>query len=262
MGILNVTPDSFSDGSRFFEPARAIAHAQALIDAGADLLDVGGESTRPGARTVPDDEELGRVLPVIEAIAPLCSERGVPLSIDTRKPAVMRAALDAGATLVNDVMALEAPGALEIVAGSDAGVCLMHMQGEPATMQAAPAYSDVVAEVGAYLHDRAAACEQAGIARDRIALDPGFGFGKTLEHNLTLLRRLRVLVAQGYPVLVGLSRKNTLGTLSGRPVTDRVAASVAAALAAIARGARIVRVHDVRETVDAVRVWAAVGDLD
>lgn len=259
MGVLNVTPDSFSDGARFLEHSRAIDHALRLLDEGADILDVGGESTRPGAQTVDEHDELQRVLPVLEALAPVCDARGVPLSIDTRKPAIMRAALEAGATMVNDVTALGAPHALDVVKATDAGVCLMHMQGEPPTMQLAPAYDDVVADVRDFLERRAEACIAAGIARERISIDPGFGFGKTLQHNVALLKSLPQLVALGYPVLVGLSRKNTLGTLSGRPVGDRLAPSIAAALAAVSRGAKIVRVHDVRETVDALRVWAVLG---
>ena len=255
MGIINVTPDSFSDGGRYVSSAAAIEHAQQLIADGADLLDIGGESTRPGAAEVSEQEELDRVLPVIEGL------RGceVPLSIDTWKPGVMRAALKAGASLVNDVNALQARGALQAVADSDAAVCLMHKQGTPQTMQQQPRYADVVAEVCGFLRARIAAAETAGIARARIVIDPGFGFGKALTHNLDLLRHLEALRALGVPVLAGLSRKSMLGALTGRAVDDRVAASVAAALLAVQRGAAIVRVHDVRETVDALKVLMAVN---
>jgi dihydropteroate synthase len=254
MGILNVTPDSFYDGGRHFQPAAALERARRMVADGADLIDVGGESTRPGAAEVAEDEELRRVLPLVEALA----ADGAAVSIDTRKPAVMRAAIAAGAAMVNDVAALGAPGAIEMVAASDAGVCLMHMRGEPATMQQAPRYDDVVAEVRAFLVARARACEEAGIAHERIVVDPGFGFGKTLAHNLALSRALPELAAAGYPVLVGWSRKSSLGRIIGRPDDDRLAASIGAALAAVARGASIVRVHDVRETVDALKVWLAV----
>ena len=253
MGVLNVTPNSFSDGGRYFNAARAIEHARRMMDDGADLIDIGGESTRPGAMPVDEAEELRRVIPLVAALA----GQGVPVSVDTRKPAVMRAALDAGAAMINDVCGLTAPGALEAVAAADAGVCLMHMQGDPRTMQEAPAYDDVVAEVRRFLLARAAACEAAGIARERIVLDPGFGFGKTLKHNLALLAGLPALAAAGYPVLAGLSRKSSLGELTGRPVDERLAASIAAALAAVARGASLLRVHDVRETHDALVVWLA-----
>ena len=254
MGVINVTPDSFSDGGRFTEAARAVEHGFSLMEAGAALLDVGGESTRPGATPVLPEEELRRVIPVIEQLA----GGPVPISIDTRHPEVMRAALEAGATLVNDVNALRAPGALELCAASDAAVCLMHMQGTPQTMQDNPAYDDVCAEVQSFLLARAAAAERAGIARNRILLDPGFGFGKTVAHNLALLRGLGRLAAAGYPLLVGLSRKSVLGAVTVRIVTDRVASSVAAALAAVARGAAVVRVHDVAATRDALDVWQAV----
>jgi len=253
MGIVNVTPDSFSDGGRFDSAAAAIDFAQSLRTQGADILDVGGESTRPGAAPVPEDVELARVLPVVTALA----RDGALVSIDTMKPGVMRAALDAGAVMVNDVRALRAPGAMEGVAGSAAAVCLMHMQGEPQSMQVAPRYDDVVGEVRTFLAARAAVCEAAGIGRERIAVDPGFGFGKTVAHNLALLRGLDAIAALGYPVVAGLSRKRTLGVLTGRPDGDRLAGSVAAALAAVVRGAAIVRVHDVAATVDALRVWTA-----
>jgi len=255
MGILNVTPDSFSDGGRFLDRDRAIAHARAMLAEGADLIDVGGESTRPGAAPVPEAEEFDRVVPVIEALV----ADGALVSVDTMKPAVMRAAIAAGASMVNDVRALREAGAIEAVAQSGVAVCLMHMRGTPASMQQAPEYVDVVADVRAFLMARAGVCEAAGIARDRIALDPGFGFGKTQAHNLALLARLDEIVALGYPLLAGLSRKSTLGAITGRPEGERVAASVAAALLAVERGASIVRVHDVRETADALAVWRAVN---
>ena len=254
MGILNVTPDSFYDGGRHFDLAQALERGRQMTADGADIIDVGGESTRPGASEVPEAEELRRVLPLVETLA----ADGIAVSIDTRKPAVMRAAIAAGAAMVNDVAALMAPGALEAVAATDAGVCLMHMRGEPQTMQMAPEYIDVGSEVRDFLVARARVCENAGIAHDRIVIDPGFGFGKTLAHNLELLRALPGLVATGYPVLVGLSRKSSLGKMIGRPDGDRLAASLAAALAAVARGASLVRVHDVQETVDAFKVWVAV----
>jgi dihydropteroate synthase len=254
MGILNVTPDSFSDGGRFVEREHALAHARRMRDDGADLIDIGGESSRPGASPVTEGEELDRVLPLVEALA----GEGFPLAVDTRKPAVMRAAAAAGAAMINDIGALTAPGAIEACAQSGVGVCLMHMQREPQTMQAAPDYDDVVAEVRAFLEARIRACLAAGIARECIAIDPGFGFGKTLAHNLQLLRSMGTFAATGFPVVAGLSRKSSLGAITGRSVDERVSASVAAALAAVARGAAIVRVHDVRETVDALRVWRAV----
>jgi len=254
MGVVNVTPDSFSDGGRFFDPARAIAHARQLAEEGADILDLGGESTRPGAAPVSAEAELGRVLPVLEAI----QGASLPVSIDTMKPEVMQAALERGASMINDINALRAPGAMEAVAGSGAAVCLMHMQGEPRTMQQAPTYRDVVAEVKTYLAERAAAAESAGVARERIVLDPGFGFGKTVAHNLLLLHELASLAALGYPVMAGLSRKSTLGAITGRPAGERMPASVAAALLAAERGARIIRVHDVAATRDALAVLAAV----
>ncbi|HVJ75555.1 MAG TPA: dihydropteroate synthase [Casimicrobiaceae bacterium] len=255
MGILNVTPDSFSDGGRFEDVARALDHARAMLADGADIVDVGGESTRPGAAAVDEATEIARVLPVVEALA----REGALVSVDTMKPAVMRAALAAGAAMVNDVRALQAPGALEAVAASGAAVCLMHMRGTPASMQQAPEYGDVVAEVRDFLGARAQACEDAGIARERIVVDPGFGFGKTRAHNLELLDRLGEFATLGYPVLAGWSRKSTLGAITGRGEEERLAASVAAAVLAVERGASIVRVHDVRETVDAVAVAQAVA---
>jgi dihydropteroate synthase len=255
VGIVNVTPDSFSDGGQFLDPDRAISHALRLRDDGADLVDVGGESTRPGAGAVAPEDELARVIPVVDALA----RAGVAVSVDTMKPQVMRAAIDAGAAMVNDVNAFRAPGAIDAVARSRVGVCAMHMKGTPRDMQADPRYADVVAEVAAYLRERTAALEAAGVAADRIVIDPGFGFGKTMAHNLALLRALPALASLGFPVLAGLSRKRTLGEITGRPAGERAAASVAAALLAVQNGARLVRVHDVRETVDAIKVWTALG---
>jgi dihydropteroate synthase len=251
MGIVNVTPNSFSDGGRFFDTAGAIAQGLRLRDEGADLVDVGGESTRPGAQAVPLEEELRRVIPVIEALV----REGVRVSVDTMKPEVMRAALASGCAVVNDVNAFRAPGAVEAVARSDAGLIVMHMQGTPQTMQAAPHYGDVASEVGAFLRQRAGALEEAGVAHERIVLDPGFGFGKTLEHNRALFRALPALVAMGYPVLAGVSRKKMIGELTGRAVEERLAGSVAAALLAAQNGAALLRVHDVKQTVDALNVW-------
>ena len=254
MGILNVTPNSFSDGGRYFNLARALAHARQMITDGADIIDIGGESTRPGAEPVRVDDELARVLPLVEALA----SAGIAVSVDTRKPEVMRAVIAAGAAMINDVNALRAPGALDAVATSDAGVCIMHMRGEPATMQQAPDYTNVVAEVRDFLVTRAEATAAAGIDRDRIVIDPGYGFGKRLSHNLSLVRALPVFVATGYPVMMGVSRKSSLGELTGRAVDERLAASLAAGMASVARGARMLRVHDVRETVDALKVWSAI----
>jgi dihydropteroate synthase len=255
MGVVNVTPDSFSDGGLYASRDAAIAHARALIGEGADILDIGGESTRPGAAAVDLDEERRRVLPVVEALA----DCGVPVSVDTRKPALMREAIAAGASLVNDIGGAEAEGALAALAATDAAVCLMHKQGEPQTMQQAPHYDDVVREVRDYLARRAGAALSAGIARERIVVDPGFGFGKTYEHNLALLRDLGQLAALGFPVLAGLSRKAMLGKITGREPVNRVYASVAAALFAAERGARILRVHDVAATRDALAVWWTLG---
>jgi dihydropteroate synthase len=255
MGVVNVTPDSFSDGGQFLEPARAVAHARRLVEEGADILDVGGESSRPGALPVSARDELERVLPVLDALR----DARLPLSIDTVKPEVMRAGLDRGASMVNDINALRAPGAAEAVAASGAAVCLMHMQGEPRTMQREPHYEDVVDEVRTYLAERAAAAEASGIGRDRIVLDPGFGFGKSVAHNLALLRGLSRLAELGYPLMAGLSRKSTLGAITGRSSGERMPASVAAALLAVQHGARIVRVHDVAATRDALAVLAAVN---
>jgi dihydropteroate synthase len=251
MGIVNVTPDSFSDGGRFLDASRAIAQGLMLRDEGADLVDVGGESTRPGAAAVSVEEELRRVMPVVEALV----KEGVAVSIDTMKPEVMRAALEAGCAVVNDVNAFRAQGAMEAVARSQVGVVAMHMQGTPGTMQKEPRYDDVVAEVTAFLLERARALEAAGVAHDRIVLDPGFGFGKTLEHNKQLFRALSSMASHGYPVVAGVSRKKMIGDFTGRPAAERAAGSVAAALMAVQNGASIVRVHDVKPTVDAINVW-------
>ena len=252
MGILNVTPDSFSDGGRFLRPEDAAAQGLRMVDEGAALLDVGGESTRPGAAPVSEDEETARTLPVIERLR---RATDVPLSIDTRKAAVARRALEAGADIINDISAGEGdPAMLELARATDAGLVLMHMQGEPASMQDDPRYGDAAAEVAAYLGGRLRAFTRAGVDARRIALDPGIGFGKRLEHNLELLARLPVLAALGRPILVGLSRKSFLGTLTGRKVDDRLAAATGAHAYAITRGAHIIRVHDVKEACDAARV--------
>jgi dihydropteroate synthase len=255
MGVLNVTPDSFSDGGRYLDVAAAVERGVAMAAEGAAILDVGGESTRPGAAAVGVQEELARVIPVIES---LVARVDVPVSIDTSKPEVMKAAIDAGAGLVNDVRALREPGALEVVAESGAAVCLMHMQGEPRTMQQAPSYGDVLAEVRSFLAGRLAACRAAGIAADRLCVDPGIGFGKRPEHNLALLAALDRLAEPGIPVLVGVSRKSLVGIITGRPAEQRLAGSIAFAALAVVRGAAIVRAHDVAETVDAVRVAQAL----
>lgn len=255
MGILNVTPDSFSDGGRFDRLGAAMQHAESMADEGAAIIDIGGESTRPGSTGVSEQEELDRVLPVIEAVR---SVTAVPVSVDTSKARVMREAVAAGAAMINDVCALREDGALEAAAQLGVPVCLMHMQGRPRTMQEAPAYDDVVADVTAFLDRRVQACVEAGVDKSLIIIDPGFGFGKTREHNVDLLANLRQLRAGGRPVLVGISRKSMLGDLTGRAVDERVAASVAAAVIAVLNGADIVRVHDVGPTVDALRVTAAV----
>lgn len=254
MGIVNLTPDSFSGDGTGGDFVKAIARAEAQRDAGADILDLGAESTRPGAAPVPAEVELARLLPVLRAVR----DWGLPVSVDTNKPEVMRAAIGEGADLINDVAALRSPGALEAVAASRVAVCLMHMQGEPRTMQTAPHYDDVVSEVRTFLADRVATCERAGIGRDRLLIDPGFGFGKTVAHNYTLLRRLEELQGVGVPLLVGMSRKSMLGAVTGRENgAARLPASITAAVLAVARGARIVRVHDVAATRDALAVWAA-----
>ncbi len=255
MGIVNVTPDSFSDGGKYASVDLAVEHALHLIAEGADILDIGGESTRPGAEPVPLQEELRRVIPVIEALSKVTR---VPLSIDTYKPEVMRAAIEAGADIVNDICALREPGALDIVANSNAGVCLMHMQGVPQTMQLNPVYNDVVEEVKQFLADRAEACLAKGISKERILLDPGFGFGKTTAHNVALIQHLDRLNALGYPLLVGLSRKSVLGRIAGGDEQQRLHAGLAASVISVMKGAKIVRVHDVKATVDALKVVAAV----
>ena len=258
MGIVNLTPDSFSDGGAHSGRVAGLAHCEQLVAEGADMLDLGGESTRPGAPEVGIDEELDRVMPVLEGALKL----GVPISVDTRKPEVMRAALAAGADIVNDVNALRSPGALDAIAAHPScGVCLMHMHGTPETMQQQPAYADVVEEVVAFLRERTAALAVAGVAGERVVVDPGIGFGKSVEHNLALLRRQQELLAIGRPLLLGWSRKSTLGAVTGREVGERGAASIAAALIAVQRGARIVRVHEVAATVDVLKVWCAVEEL-
>ncbi|MDX3904315.1 MAG: dihydropteroate synthase [Pigmentiphaga sp.] len=258
MGIINVTPDSFSDGGKNLALDAAIAHAHALIAEGADILDLGGESTRPGAQPVSQEDELARLLPLIEALR----ATGVPLSVDTFKPGVMHAVLDAGADMINDIYGFRQPGAIEAVARGTSGLCVMHMQGEPRTMQQAPVYADVVGEVSAFLAGRAERLSAAGVRRERICLDPGFGFGKTTGHNYQLMRSLPAMGALGYPLLIGVSRKTMIGAVTGKPVGERLAGSVAAALAAVDRGAAIVRVHDVAATVDALKVWRAVQAWD
>lgn len=254
MGIVNVTPDSFSDGGQHDDTDSAMAHARQLIEEGAQILDLGGESTRPGADPVSVADELSRLLPVIEALR----DCGVPLSIDTFKPEVMRATLDAGADMINDIYGFRQPGAIEAVAQSRCGLCVMHMKGEPRTMQAAPPeYTDLIGEIGLFLGSRAQKLRAAWVDPRRIVLDPGFGFGKTADQNFQLLRRLSSLRSIGYPLLIGLSRKNMIGQATGRPVGDRLSGSIAAALACVSRGASIVRVHDVAATVDALKVWHA-----
>ena len=258
MGIVNVTPDSFSDGGQHLRCEAALAHALQLVEEGADLIDIGGESTRPGAEQVSVADELARVLPVLEGLRGLA----VPISIDTRKPEVMRAAIAAGVHMVNDIDALHGEEAQRAVAESQVAVCLMHKSGEPPTMQAAPGYGDVLGEVALFLQQRIAAARSAGIAAERIVIDPGFGFGKTLAHNLALLRGLEQLCGLGAPVLVGLSRKSMLGILTGQEAARRMPASIAAALLAVQRGAVILRVHDVQETVQALKVWNALNEID
>jgi len=255
MGVLNVTPDSFSDGGRYAGVDAALARAERMIEEGAAVVDVGGESTRPGASPVSVEEEIRRVAPVIER---LVSRFAVPVSVDTSKPQVIRAAVEAGAQMINDVRALRLPGALAAAAASGAAVCLMHMRGEPDTMQSAPAYTDVIAEVRGFLEARVAACLSAGIARQRLCIDPGIGFGKLPEHNLALLAGLAGIGEPSLPIVVGVSRKSLVGIITGRPPAERLAGSVAFAALAVARGARIVRAHDVAATVDAVKVAAAL----
>jgi dihydropteroate synthase len=255
MGILNVTPDSFSDGGRFDRGDAAMRHAKAMADEGASLIDIGGESTRPGSAGVSEQEELDRVIPVIEAVR---SVTDTPISIDTSKPAVMREAVAAGAVMINDVCALREPGALEATAALGVPVCLMHMQGRPRSMQAAPSYDNVVAEVAAFLEERVQACIDAGVNESLVVVDPGFGFGKTRDHNVSLLANLRQCRVRGRPLLAGISRKSTLGDLTGRAVDERMPASVAAAVIAVLNGADIIRAHDVGPTVDALKVAQAV----
>jgi dihydropteroate synthase len=257
MGIVNLTPDSFSDGGKFTDAPAAIRHAEQLLHEGADILDLGGESSRPGAAAVDEQEEWRRVQPVLAAVLGW----NCPVSLDTTKPGVMRRALDLGVDIVNDIHALRTPGALEVVAASGCGVCLMHMQGQPDGMQANPVYADVLTEVGAFLGERARAVQAAGVAAQRIVLDPGIGFGKSVAHNFDLLKRQGALQSLGFALLVGWSRKSSLGVLTGRPAGERLAASVAAALAAVQHGAQVVRVHDVAATVDALKVWRAAGLL-
>ena len=256
MGVVNITPDSFSDGGDYFDVGRAVACAEQLVSEGADILDLGGESSRPGSAPVPLDEERRRVLPVLDKIVGL----GVPVSVDTSKPEIMHDALASGASMINDIFALRNPGAINAIAASDAGICLMHMQGRPKHMQREPVYGDVLSEVSEFLHERAQCLLTRGIDAKRIVLDPGFGFGKTLEHNLELLREISTIVALGFPVLAGLSRKSLLGKMTGESdAKSRLGSSVAAALVAVANGASIVRVHDVAETRDALLVWQAAA---
>ncbi|MCC2958986.1 dihydropteroate synthase [Massilia sp. IC2-278] len=254
MGVLNVTPDSFSDGGHYRSLEFAVSRAEEMVASGVDIIDIGGESTRPGSPSVPVAEELARVMPALYAL----QEAGKALSVDTCKPEVMREAIIAGADMINDINGFRAPGAIEAVVNSDCGLCVMHMQGTPQDMQAQPVYSDVVAEVIAFLRERIAALEAAGVDRERICVDPGLGFGKTVEHNYALLKNTgRIADELGLPVLIGLSRKSMIGAITGRPVEERLAGSLAGALAAVAQGAKIIRVHDVAETVDALKVWRA-----
>ncbi len=255
MGIVNVTPDSFSDGGKFFARDQALAHARQMMTEGAAIIDIGGESTRPGATAATLQQELDRVMPVLEILV----REGAIVSVDTQKSEVMREAIRLGAAMINDVNALQAVGAIEACAAANVAVCLMHKQGAPASMQQAPHYSDVVTEVRDFLQSRVLACEAAAIARDRIVIDPGFGFGKTVAHNFTLLRELNALAQLGFPVLAGFSRKSSLGAVTGREVGERLPASLATALIAAQNGAKILRVHDVKETVDVLKVWHAVS---
>lgn len=254
MGILNVTPDSFSDGGQFHSLELALSHAEQMIAEGVDILDIGGESSRPGAEALPVEEELQRIMPVLYALR----DCGKPLSVDTYKPEVMREAVAAGVHMINDINGFRADGAWEAVRESDCGLCIMHMQNAPQTMQNNPHYDDIVSEVTAFLQERVASAEMAGIARNRLCIDPGFGFGKTVADNYTLLRNIGAMkAAAGLPVLAGMSRKSMIGAITGKAVEDRVAGSIAAALAAVAQGTFIVRVHDVAATVDALKVWQA-----
>jgi dihydropteroate synthase len=263
MGILNATPDSFSDGGRYLARDAALHHAEQMLAAGVDIIDIGGESTRPGAPPLPVDEELDRVIPLIDELR----DAGVALSIDTYKPAVMREALEHGADIINDIWAFRQPGAIEAVADSVCGLCAMHMIGDPQTMQTlltdpATAYDDVVEDVRRFLAERVAQLEAIGIGRARIAVDPGFGFGKTVEQNYRLLARLTQIAPDGLPVLAGISRKSMLGAVTNKPAADRIAASVSAAVCAAERGAAVIRVHDVSETIDALKVWQAVRNAE
>jgi dihydropteroate synthase len=259
MGIINVTPDSFSDGGLYLSAQQAIAHAKHLIDEGADILDIGGESTRPGSQQVSIEEELNRVIPVLEALA----DSQIPLSVDTSKPEVMKHAIAAGAFMINDVNALRSPGTLEALAPHEqVQICLMHMQGTPRNMQENPQYKDIVHEVKDFLQQRIQAAKSAGIAEDRLVIDPGFGFGKTLQHNFTLLNQLDQLTSLGVPLLAGLSRKSMLGAVTGNSATDRIHESIAAALLAVVKGAKIVRVHDVKATKEALAVYTAMKNCD
>ncbi len=257
MGVLNVTPDSFSDGGKFLDAAAAVAHGIRMVEEGAAIIDVGGESTRPGADPVSPEEEIRRVVPIIEKLR---AKTNAVISVDTSKPQVMRAAAEAGAGLLNDIRAFSEPHALEAAAATQCALCVMHMQGDPRTMQLAPRYEDVVMEVKAFLDERVAACRTAGVAGDSIAIDPGFGFGKTFEHNLQLLRQLRKLGSE-WPIIVGLSRKSFVGRITGRPPGERVHGSVAAAMMAVLNGANIVRVHDVGPTMDALKTVVTVQGL-
>jgi dihydropteroate synthase len=258
MGILNVTPDSFSDGGHYSQTDAAIQHGLSLIEEGVDILDIGGESTRPNAVPVLLEQELDRVIPVIAGL--VSQNIHIPISIDTYKPAVMRAAIAAGASIVNDVRALQEDGAISAVANSEVGVCLMHMQGTPQTMQVSPSYTNIVQEVADFLSARVAACQHAGIANNRIMLDPGFGFGKTSAHNITLIQQLNALTQFNLPLLVGLSRKSVLGQITGKDVDARLYASIAAAVIAAMKGAKIIRVHDVKATVEALKLVAAIAE--
>ncbi|MDQ2069125.1 dihydropteroate synthase [Natronospira bacteriovora] len=255
MGVLNLTPDSFSDGGRFQNPRVAIDHARHMLEAGAAIIDIGGESTRPGSRAVNESEELERIIPILEALR---ADTDAILSVDTCKPAVMQAAIEAGADIINDVRGFRDPETVDVVAGADVGICIMHMQGEPRNMQADPRYREVVREIRGFLRDRAETVEAAGVARERILIDPGFGFGKTLEHNLTMLRELGAFCASDYPVLVGMSRKSMIGQVLDRPVEQRLAGSLAVATLAAWLGAAVVRAHDVAETRDVLKMVEAV----
>lgn len=259
MGIVNLTPDSFSGDGVTADVKRAIEHARQQWMAGADILDIGAESSRPGAVLIPEEEEIRRLMPVLKEV----SAWGVPVSVDTYKPVVMRAALDVGVTMINDIKGMTSEESLSLIAESDCAVCIMHMRGSPGTMQNAPYYEDVVAEVSEFLSSAALRCRQVGIADSRIVLDPGFGFGKTLDHNLAVFRALTAVGCHGLPLLIGVSRKSMLGAITGRSVEQRLPASIAAALIAVQKGARILRVHDVAATKDALAVWAAIekGEL-